>query len=406
MPDHTLQTAYILLWFPCRTETFIFREVVNLKRFGLPLKIYSLYGSQRKLGREMANWQGGVHRLGSFSLLKIIFAFFYWLTHEPIKVGSILRVALFRRWRGLEKTAENIWALLAGFYLARQFQYDGIEHIHAPWAGGPATAAWVASRLIEKPFSFTGRAWDIYPADALISQKIDEAIFVRTETMANVRHLINISGAEPSKFHVTYNGVPLEATRQAELAMREPFRLFAMGRFVEKKGFEYLIRALPLLIEKGFDVELTLAGDGALRRKFERLSSDLGVHDKIKFTGFLTYETVADAFLNADAFVMPCVVSRSGDRDGIPTVLLEALLHGVPVVTTAVSGIPELVTHGETGLIVPERDPQAISDALAKLFNNRSYALHLASKGRDLVREKFDADRNHRKIFELYSKIS
>lgn len=399
------RTAYILLWFPVSTETFIFREVENLGRFGLPVIVYTLYGERQGLGREMASWQGPVHRLGLRGLPKMLSGLLHWLRREPRKVGAILRTALFRRWRGVEKTGENMWSLLTGFHLAREFEKDGIEHIHAPWANGPATAAWVAARLTGKPFSFTGRAWDIYPPDALIGVKVSEAALVRTETMANVRHLMQVTGADEAKFRVTYNGVPLQAAGQAELAMRAPFHLLAMGRFVEKKGFEDLVQAVGILTARGVDVRLTLAGDGRLRRRLERLARQLGVADRVHFPGFLPYEAVSKAFMSADVFVMPCVVAGSSDRDGIPTVFLEALLHRVPVVTTAVSGIPELIRHGDTGLVVPEHDPEALAVTLAELLADRARAVELAERGRAQVLRQFDAERNHRDVLALYRRI-
>lgn len=401
----THRTAYVLLWFPVPTETFIFREVVNLERFGLPVLVYTLYGQRGGLGREMADWSGPVQRLGLRGLPSILSGFAHWLFREPRKVAGILRTALFRRWRGVEKTGENMWALLTGFHLARQFEKDGIEHIHAPWANGPATAAWVAARLTGKPFTFTGRAWDIYPPDALVPVKVREAALVRTETMANVRHLMQVCGEPQSKFRVTYNGVPLLSAAEASLKMKPPYRLLAMGRFVEKKGFEYLIQAVALLVQKGLDVRLTLAGDGRLRSRLERVARQAGAADRVEFPGFLAYEAVSQAFLDADVFVMPCVVAGSSDRDGIPTVILEALLHRVPVVTTAVSGIPELIRDGETGLIAPERDPQALADILARLLGDRELAVELAERGRHQVKEQFDAERNHRNVLALYESI-
>ena len=401
-----LRTAYILLWFPVPTETFIFREVVNLKRYGLPITVFSLYGPWRKnLSPEMAAEAGAVERLGMWSLPRLLVALAVWLWRKPGVSLGILRSFVFRRWSGLEKTGENIWALLAGFHLARRFEALEIQHIHAPWASGPATAAWVASRLMGAPFSFTARAWDIYPPDALIKEKVQDAAFVRSETAVNVAHLKAITGDENARFHVTYNGMPLAQTVEAGLTMTPPYQLLAMGRFVAKKGYDVLLAAAGILAGRGVPFVLTMAGDGGLRGALERQAQDLGIADKVRFPGFLTYDAVSAAFAGADVFLMPCVVAASSDRDGIPTVIMEALMHRVPVISTPVSGIPELIRDGDTGLMVPERDPVALADAIQRLVADRDLALRLAESGRAQVRQQFDAERNHRGILALYDTI-
>ncbi|MEZ5840192.1 MAG: glycosyltransferase family 4 protein [Hyphomicrobiales bacterium] len=401
-----MRTAYILLWFPKPTETFIFREVRNLERFGLPLKMFSLYGPwTRDLSAEMASVADRTERLGIRGLPKIVSGIAYWLAREPGKVGALVRTALLRRWSGVEKTAENLWAFLAGFHLARRFREEGIEHIHAPWASGPATAAWVAARLTGKPFTFTARAWDIYPPDALIGEKIAEAAFVRCETGANVKHLMAISGQPETKFELTYNGVPLVAEGAAEVPMQQPVRMLAMGRFVAKKGFDQLIRAARLMADRGVDFRLTFAGDGPLRGQLEALGAELGIADRVIFPGYVSYDQVGAYFMATDMVVMPCVVAASDDRDGIPTVIIEALLHRLPVVSTAVSGIPELVENEVTGMLVEQRDPEALAGAILKLAGDRDFALRLAEAGRARVHERFDPEKNHRRVLALYEGI-
>jgi colanic acid/amylovoran biosynthesis glycosyltransferase len=310
-----------------------------------------------------------------------------------------------QRWRDVEKSAENILALLASFELARRFETEDIEHIHAPWASGCATAAWAASKLTGRPFSFTARAWDIYPPDGLIREKIRDAVLVRSETAASIRHLSVYADGKIDKFRVTYNGVPLRADRDATVAMQSPYHLLAMGRFVRKKGFDKLLHAAKLLVDGGVDFRLTIAGDGMLRLPLKWLAYRLNIADRVHFAGFVPHDAVAKLFLASDIFIMPCVVAPSGDRDGLPTVILEALSYRVPVVTTAVSGIPELIEGGVTGLLVSERDPAAIAAAVQRLIADREMALALAESGRARVRQQFDPECNHRAVLELYRQI-
>ena len=154
--------AYVLLWFPRSSETFIFREVVQLRDLGLPIYVYTTYGKALQgCSPEMRGYDGPVKRFGLTRLPLLIAAFLRALATSPRKVARLFGEGCFQRMRSLETLAENSWCFLAGFLLAEQCRKDGIKLIHAPWANGPATAAWVASRMTGIPFAFTGRAGDI-----------------------------------------------------------------------------------------------------------------------------------------------------------------------------------------------------------------------------------------------------
>jgi glycosyltransferase involved in cell wall biosynthesis len=400
------RTAYVLLWFPKDSETFIFGEVAGLRAAGLPVAVFCLYGRRdRGLSRAMGAYDGPVERLGLRSACAIPLEILWWARRAPRAAGGVLREALIRPTRGLEKAAENLWALACGFRLARRFRQERIEHIHAPWACGPATAAWAASRLTGIPFSFTARAWDIHPPDGLLETKIREAALVRSETGYNAQYLASRYCVDLERFHVTRNGAPLTGCPEAPVALRPPYRLLAVGRLVPKKGFDVLIRACAVLRGQGFDFRLVLAGDGPQRRALEALSDRLGLRERVRFLGFLPHERVTGLYARADLFLAPSVVDRTGDRDGIPTVILEALLHRLPVIAARVSGIPELIEDGVTGRLVPPGDPEALARAVARMAADRESALAMAARGRDRVREQFDMGRNTERILRLYGEL-
>jgi len=397
------KTAYILLWFPKPSETFIFREVVRLLELGLPLKVYALYGPVRRdLSAEMRAFAGPVERPGLGLIHRTPGHLLYWLRRQRRQVLELMKAIFCKPFYGLEKTGENVWAFLAGLHLARCFEAEGVEHIHAPWAAGPATAAWVASRLTDIPFSFTTRAWDIYPPDGALGEKIQDAVLVRSETAYNIEQLQARYHPAPGKFHLTYNGVPMKPQAEAPVRMQSPYHLLALGRFVAKKGYDDLLRACWHLAESGLDFTLTLAGDGPRRGQLERLTERLRLTSQVRFPGFVSYDQVPDLFHDADMFLMPSVVAASGDRDGIPLVLMEALTHRVPVVATSISGIPELIEDGVTGLLVPQRDPAALAEAMKRLCRDRDGALRLAEAGRERVLKTFNPEANYRAVFELY----
>jgi colanic acid/amylovoran biosynthesis glycosyltransferase len=255
--------AYVLLWFPKPSETFIFREVVNLWQMGLPLKVFTLYGYLKKwLTSEMLRVAPQIERMGPCAMPDMLAALRYWKRRDPVRVNELLRTIPFRRWRSLEVAGENIWAFFAGFHLARRFEQEGIEFIHAPWANGPATAAWVASKLTGIPFSFAARAVDIYPPDGALEEKIRDSVLVRTNTLTNVGYLGNFVPEDAKKVHLVYNGHPLVSYGPAPAPMKPPYRILAMGRFARFKGYDVLLRAMKVLDERGFDFRLTLAGSG------------------------------------------------------------------------------------------------------------------------------------------------
>jgi len=397
--------AYVLLWFPKPSETFIFREVANLWKLGLDLQVFTLYGPlTRDLSPEMQSFSLRVERLGLPYLKSAWQNFLFWWIKQPAVTWRLLKTVVFRHWRTPEREGESLWGALCGFYLARRFQEEKISHIHAPWACGPATAAWVAAHLTGIPFSFTGRAHDVFTPDSLLREKIRDAAFVRGESRAVIQQLNGLTDGKSAKFRLTYNGVPLTAPALAPVAMQQPYRLLALGRLVGTKGFDFLISACKILKDGGVDFHLTLGGSGPKERQLKRLARHLGLAAQISFPGFISYDRVAEQFRQADIFLMTGTIDASGNRDGLPTVILEALLHRLPVIATDVAGIGEVIEDGVTGLLIPPKDPQAIAEAVLRLIRDREAALALAERGRSRICLDFNAELNHRRVLELFQK--
>jgi glycosyltransferase involved in cell wall biosynthesis len=223
--------------------------------------------------------------------------------------------------------------------------------------------------------------------------------------MANIKYLSAFSGMGSDKMYLTYNGVPLKAVRQAPVGMQQPYKLLALGRFVGKKGYDFLLRGCKILKDRGIAFHLTLAGDGPRKIQLKRLSSNLGLRDNVSFPGFMSYDQVSDLFYSSDIFLMPSVIHSSGDRDGIPTVLMEALTHRVPVIATDVSGIGELVEDGVTGLLIPEKNPEAIAEGVMRMIADRQGAIQMAERGQEKVLQQFNPEINHKRVFELYQSL-
>jgi len=343
-----------------------------------------------------------VRRLGIPVLKRLPGDIAYWCRKKPEVVWELFRTVPIRKWKSLEFGGENIFAFLCGFTLARMFEKEAFDHIHAPWAMGPATAAWIASRLTGIPFSFAGRAGDIYPPDGALKEKIRDSLFVLTDNMTNVPYLNGFFPQGASKIYGIYNGIDSGPFKEATVAMKPPYQLLALGRFDRIKAFDVLLHACGILKKSGLDFHLTLAGDGPRRLQLKYWTYRLGLKNHISYPGFIPHDRISELFRSGDVFIMPSAVHTSGDRDGLPTVIIEALMHRLPVVSTNVCGIPEVIINNETGLLVQEKDPAALADAIRKMINNRYAALEMAEKGRELVLKKIDPAATHGKIFNLF----
>ena len=390
----TKRIAFIVSQFPETHETFILREFEALERDGLDFVIFSLKpcrdkvvqkGARRFLDRTYCPTAKLDARGAYTGLLRSVAA-----TAKALPWSSAPFACAYISWAA---------ARLAG--LAGRLS---VEHIHAHWATAPTSAAVIMSRLAGVPYSFTAHAWDIYAGDGRLAAKARGAAFVATCTGANARFIRSlVAPQDQSKVILNYHGVPQSPARKRDRGPHDVFRIAAVGRLVETKGFEYLLAAVDGL---EFPYELTLVGGGPLGRRLEAIARRGNLAGKVRFAGVVPNEEVLTILAASDAFVMPSVISANGDRDGIPNVLLEAMSVGVPVVATDVSGIPEVVRDHETGLLVPERDAAAIRGALVQLRADGEAAGRLAAGGRALVAERFDAATNAHALFEVFQRMA
>jgi len=277
-----------------------------------------------------------------------------------------------------------------------------VRHLHAHFCHGTATVAWLASMISRIPFSFTAHARDLYQPSlnpgGLLRRKIAAARFAVTCTEANRRYLAAIAAGVP--VHCVYHGLNADLARLlaaapgAPTARDQSIRALGVGRLVPKKGFDVLVEACALVRAQGVAVKATIVGDqGAHEAEVRRRITARGLADAVQLAGPLGQAALLDEYLRATVFCLPCRVAEDGDRDGIPNVLIEAMACGLPVVTTAVSGIPELVVDGVNGLLVPPEDPAALAEAMVRLHRDPDLARRLGGAAEAAVRQRFDGER-------------
>ena len=419
--------AYVLLWYPLFTQPFIFREVEGLKGL-LPLSVYSLYGPNlRHCSNEMRAVAGETHTYGMRALGRVLGECFRQIALHPLRTGRLFHRAIFRRWRSWETLGENLWAFCAGMYLGRLFSEAGIDMVYAPWPRGTATAAWVASQIAGLPFATAARGDNLEPADPDLGDKLTAAFFVRANNEADKTRIeVFARGQAKGKVELIYNSLtlpPLPETAasvtapkaqehaQTQQPMERPVRLLALGRFDVTKGFDVLIKACAILRDRGVDFRLTLAGGGGavmglgrMEAEILRLREELRLEDRVLLPGIISHNELPHILAEHDIFAAPCVVHESGRRDGIPNTVIEALAYGLPVVSTTVNALPEVVIDGKTGLVVPPNDPEALADALQRLADDDALAQELARNGKQLAADMFDPTRNNRRLADIFIK--
>lgn len=411
--------AYILLWYPLFTQPFIFREVEGLKKL-LPLSVYSLYGHNlRHCSTEMRHAAGETCTFGIRFFLPVLLEVCRRLLCHPRHTLRIMRKTLCHHWHSWEIFGENLWAFGVGVYLGRLFREAGFDLIYAPWPRGTATAAWVASQISGIPFATSARGDNLAPADPDLGEKFTAALFIRANNAADKRRIEDFDhGQACGKVELVYNSLTLPsvtlprtpiASEARQHAMPRPVRLMAVGRFDVTKGFDVLIEACAILRDRGLDFRLTLAGGGGavmglgrMEKQILKLRRERHLEDRVLLPGLVSHNELPRLLREHDIFAAPCVVHASGRRDGIPNTVIEALAYGLPVVSTTVNALPEVIHHEETGLTVPPNDATALADAILRLANDAPLAARLAHKGHLLAMEMFDPQRNNQRLAYLF----
>jgi colanic acid/amylovoran biosynthesis glycosyltransferase len=273
---------------------------------------------------------------------------------------------------------------------------EGVTHVHCHFATHAALAGFVIHRLAGIPYSFTAQGSDLHVDRRMLCTKVAEAEFVVAISNYNKDVIVQECGhACREKIRVIHSGIDTSFFRPRKNGRSSgPLRILCVGTLHEVKGQTYLIEACRLLAEAGADVVCELVGDGPDRDALTRQIEEAALSERVTLAGPRTRGEVAEALGAADVLVAPSVPTKAGKREGIPIVLMEALACGLPVVASAISGIPELVEHERTGLLVPPRDAAAVAEALRRLHDDDGLSRRLGAAGREKVVREYDAYTN------------
>ncbi|MFO7947999.1 MAG: glycosyltransferase [Armatimonadota bacterium] len=407
-PEPRARLAYVLGQFPSVSETFILREIRALEKLGFRITPLSMHPPGDTVLHENAKHlaQRTVYRphpLAFSSILALIMAPF----HGPFGFLAALRFVISHAIREPGATREMVVAFVAACYFKLHVPSGQMRHIHAHFATFPSTVGLVLAEMLGVGFSMSAHARDIFTDEARMMQvKVSGSEFVACCTDYGARQLQKKHGImETAKIRVIRHGLDFDEFTVGPHVDRGTPLLTSIGRLVEKKGFPILLRSAAILASNGVDFEMALIGDGPLRGELERLLNGLGLAERVHMPGVLPQEEIRGVYRVTDVFALTPIVAASGDRDGLPNVLIEALAAGIPTVATDVGAISELIEHGVTGLLAGPGDVQQIAEYLEEALVNQDLRRRLSANGRALVHRDYDINKNARQLGALFAEI-
>ena len=395
-PPTRLKVAYVMSRFPKVTETFVLGEILAVEEQGVDVELYPLLREREDVVHPEALPLAARARYQPFLSLAILRSQLHFLRREPRVYVAALVDLLRGTWGSLNYFVGGLGIFPKVVHVARLLEAHGVHHVHCHFSNHPAAAGYIVHRLTDIPYSFTAHGFDLHVDRHMLCAKVAEAAFVVPVSEYN-RELIAAECGERAriKLAVIHCGVETDFFRPSESAPPErPLSVLCVGTLHEVKGQRYLVEACRLLADAGVDVVCTLVGDGPDRAALARQIAAAGLERRVAIGGRRTRAELAEQLRAAHVLVAPSVPTSEGKREGIPVVLMEAMASGIPVVASAISGIPELVEDGVSGLLVPPRDPRAVADALRRLLDDAPLRRQLGAAGREKVVREFDVHTN------------
>jgi len=388
--------AYLFERFPSFTQTFCYREIGELRRQKTVPAIFSV---RHPHDEPPQTWDSAVVRDVEY------------LPDEKTLIAEVDRALHKEKLPAAARRAITEWGRKTDFlrlyqaaWLGPRLQVSEVRHVHAHFAGLAARTAYWLKQFFGIGYSFTAHANDIFapkPFEVSLGKLIAEARAVVTVSDFGVRFLQEKFSQDATRIHRVYNGIDLSLFRPADFAAETP-TIISVGRLIEKKGFQDLIEACRLLRESGVKFRCEIVGEGPLEQKLREQLATTGVTDIVRLAGPLPQDQVIEGLSRSWVFALPCVTEPGGGMDQLPTVVMEAMAAGLPVVSTPISGLPEMVVDGQTGMLVAEHQPHTLAEALGRLLNDRERARSLGQAGRQRASDLFAIETSVRELRHLF----
>lgn len=399
-----MRISYVLQLFPPISETAIINELTALMDLGHDVRIVSLERTTDKIFHKEVYSRGILSKArffmesdyGSLFSGDLFYTIFYFF---KIIAGNL--VAFVRNPRG--KFRPNLRIARACAHLR------GSRVVHAHFATDSAEIAMKVSRVLSIPYTLTVHAYDIFKREYAESPSLKEKLFsaekIITISDYNKKYLCERFGIRPEKIKVIHVGVSKKRFGKADTA-KSGNKIITVARLVEKKGLEDLIESLKILKDSRIDFSLTIVGKGPLKEGLSSSIKDAGLSDRVSFRAELDDDELDGLLREASLFVLPCIKTDDDDLDGTPMALMEAMASGLPVVSTDVSGIPEVVEDGVTGILVPQKKPSEFAAAMKKILEDSSMAKVMGAAGRKKIFSEFDAKDSASRLVSVWESIT
>lgn len=397
--------AYILPRFPKLTETFILREMTLLRRLGLEVYVFSVLPPlSTPVHEQVQEMMPYVHYSPFIFSARLIEANISYFFRSPLKYLRAFYWAIWQTYREPLVLLRTLLIFPKSVYFASQMQDLGIDHIHAHFVWINGISAKIVSDLTGITYSLHPHAFGLFMRDQKsVRRQLELATGIVTVSEYHRQYIANLCPRWSSEeINIVHYGLNPDDFVPAPIPAQDSgIRIISVGSLIEKKGHEYLIDACALLMQKGYKFDCSIVGGGDQTLLQARINKH-NLQDHVFLTGPKKQTEVYNLYCRSDIFVLACVVAQSGDRDGMPNVLLEAMAMEIPVVTTPVTGIPELVVHEQTGLLVSERDSSDLALAIERLMQDSEFRHKMGCQGRQTVLERFDIHNTTEQLAQVF----
>ena len=407
--DDKKNIAYLSHEIPGLSSTFVYNEILSIIEEGYSVDTFSIHKVENNFKTEqLTELASNTTYLYEHSLVDILTANIKLVFSQPAHYLKTLFMCigdLSKLIKSPKLVAGTCYRFLVGGLTASHLKKKEIQHLHIHFADIPSDIGMYAALLAKIDYSVTAHANDIFERHWLINEKISRSKFFATISNYNIR-LLTSRGADTQKLNIVRCGVDSTKFQSREAkAKSSPVRFGLVGRLVEKKGTHILIEACAELCKTQSDFTIEIVGDGPEMTALNTQAKRLRVNGHIQFLGSKAHADIAQWLDTLDYFVLPCVKDSNGDMDGIPVALMEAMLRGVPVISTDISGVPELVIGDKTGLCVPNNNSSALATTLAQAITEPELeTLKRIENAKAIVKSEYDGKNNVLKLISLIEK--